>query len=146
MSTPFLPEWSQSSRFLQDMRIWKRQLRLNSIVSSPAVLAVGDDKVATSKWLKDRGFGFGRCARTEDIEEIRRLAAECGFPLIAKPRRGKGSYGITVIDNDAELQRFVRTPDYMVQEYLGSPDGNLRRHVGATTLDEYAAASSCGEG
>ncbi len=95
------------------------------IVSSPAVLAVGDDKVATSKWLKERGFGFGRCARTEDIEEIRRLAAECGFPLIAKPRRGKGSYGITVIDNDAELQRFVRTPDYMVQEYLGSPDAEF---------------------
>ena len=70
------------------------------------VLAVGDDKLLTCDWLRERASG-SVAARTEDADEVQNLADECGFPLIVKPRQGKGSYGITVIDNVDELQRVV---------------------------------------
>jgi carbamoyl-phosphate synthase large subunit len=92
------------------------------IVSSPAALAVGADKLRTSQWLRDHGLGFARSVRSEDEQAARSLAAECGFPLIAKPRRGKGSQGVILIDDHAALQRISNMSDYVVQEYLGSPD------------------------
>ena len=92
------------------------------IVSSPAALAVGGDKLRTSHWLREHGLGFARSVRSEDEQAAQSLAADCGFPLIAKPRRGKGSQGVTLIDDKADLERMLSISDYVIQEYLGRPE------------------------
>lgn len=89
------------------------------IVSPPACLAIGDDKLMTCQWLKDRGFPFPQFADTCDLRSVEDLVRSCGFPLIAKPRRGKGAAGILELHNDRELEAIAKRPGYVIQQYLG---------------------------
>jgi len=77
----------------------ERETGAHVIVSDPDVLAIGDDKLGTARWL-----------------------AACGFPLIAKPRAGKGYAGVLVLHTPADLAYATAQPAYLVQEYLGSDD------------------------
>lgn len=89
------------------------------IVSAPPCLAVGDDKLLTCQWLESQGFNFPHYAPSEDREALRLLASTCGYPLVAKPRAGKGAQGLVELQGPADLDRVVRWPGYVVQEYLG---------------------------
>lgn len=92
------------------------------IVSPSDCLAIGDDKLLTCQWLRDRGFAFPLFASTQDDDGVEALVKQRGFPLIAKPRYGKGAHGILEVHNDEELQIARRKLDYLIQEYLGDAD------------------------
>jgi len=92
------------------------------IVSKPHHLDIGEDKLTTCQWLQAHGFHYPRYAASEDRAGLEQLADECGFPLIAKPRKGKGAHGIIEIRNSSDLGLVSERPDTIVQEYLGSPD------------------------
>ncbi len=92
------------------------------IVSRPESLAVCGDKLATCVWLKEHGFAFPRYAAAPDVCAVDALVRECGFPLIAKPRRGKGSRGVAKIPSRQALNEFTARDDYVLEEYLGHPD------------------------
>jgi carbamoyl-phosphate synthase large subunit len=47
------------------------------------------------------------------------VIAECGFPVVAKPRRGKGSAGVSVVETREELAVFLGRPDYVIEQRLG---------------------------
>ena len=81
----------------------RRETGAVCVVSPPEVLAVADDKLETSRWLAA-------------------LADACGYPLIAKPRAGKGMHGVFEVAGPAELARAGSLPGYVVQELLGTPD------------------------
>ena len=91
------------------------------MVSSPECLAIGDDKLLTCHWLRDRGFAFPRYAAAQDSDGVKALVKECGFPLIAKPRSGKGARGVFEVQNDEELLCVTGRQSYVIQEYLGHP-------------------------
>jgi len=91
------------------------------VVSPPASLAVGADKFDTCRWLQDQGCPYPRYARADDAESLQALVRDCGYPLIAKPRCGKGSEGVLRVNTDAELQLIRGRTDFVVQEYLGDP-------------------------
>jgi carbamoyl-phosphate synthase large subunit len=93
-----------------------------SVVSSPDVLAVGRDKLATARWLEDRGLPFARSADAADDAAVDALVERCGFPLIAKPRAGKGSQGVAVLAGGEGLARVRGTAGVVVQELLGDAD------------------------
>lgn len=62
----------------------------------------------------------------------------CGrprFPLIAKPRLGSASRGISVLNDPREFRRLTNLDDYLIQEYI--------RHREEYTVDCYV--SSAGE-
>ncbi|MCH5326373.1 MAG: ATP-grasp domain-containing protein [Duncaniella sp.] len=40
------------------------------------------------------------------------------FPLIAKPRRGSASKGITIINNSDELERLTAPDQYLIEKYI----------------------------
>jgi carbamoyl-phosphate synthase large subunit len=82
-------------------------------------MAIGADKLRTCEWLRDHGFGFPRFAASEDGTGITALVAARGFPLIAKPRMGKGSAGIHLLQDHAALDRIKLLPGYIIQEVLG---------------------------
>jgi carbamoyl-phosphate synthase large subunit len=92
------------------------------LVSPSECLAVGADKLLTCRWLQDRGFAFPRYAAAEDAASVNALVCECGYPLIAKPRHGKGAHGVSIVQSDEELQLITQREAYVVQEYLGQPD------------------------
>lgn len=90
------------------------------IVSSPEKLAIGDDKLKTCQWLDKNGFNFPRYAACSDEEAVWRLVAECGYPLIAKPRSGRGGVGIITVRNEAGVHYALTLKDYVLEELLGS--------------------------
>lgn len=61
----------------------------------------------------------GRVARS--LEEARLLAAETGYPLVAKPDVGVGAAATYKIQSDAELASFFQTKppiDYILEEFI----------------------------
>jgi carbamoyl-phosphate synthase large subunit len=91
------------------------------IVSSPECLAVGNDKLLTSQWLRDNGFVLPKTADAADSEGVEALVRACGYPLIAKPRYGKGAHGVFELRSDEDLQSAKAKNAYVIQEYLGDP-------------------------
>jgi carbamoyl-phosphate synthase large subunit len=90
-----------------------------AVVSPPPVLAVGADKLGTCQWLQKHGFNYPGFADANDELGVKSLAIACGYPLIAKPRHGKGGYGISVLRNGEELETWLGRADYVIEEYLG---------------------------
>jgi carbamoyl-phosphate synthase large subunit len=111
-----------------------------SIVSPPEVLNKGRDKLVTCRWLQESGLPTPRFADLSDAPAVRALVDEAGFPLIAKPRYGKGSDAILLIRDEQHLAEVVgatemllpyRVTDMLLQEYLGDEQ------------EEYTAGCFC---
>ncbi len=90
------------------------------MVGSVAGAEIMNDKKRTCEFAERHGLPF---APTVDAPEpARRLAATHGYPLIGKPRCGNGARGVTILRNEAELERaFARRPDLVVQPFLDFP-------------------------
>ncbi len=81
-------------------------------ISSPAVAAIGGDKVQTHECLTAHNFPSVKQAWPREI-----LANPSGwkFPLIAKPRGGSASIGVRKIATIEELEPLVEKKDIVVQ-------------------------------
>ena len=91
------------------------------VVSPPEVLAVGQDKLETCRWLTVNGLRAPRFAASASLADLEALAEDCGLPVIAKPRRGKGGEGVAVVETQDELTALADRDDLVVQELLGDP-------------------------
>ena len=91
------------------------------LVSDPAIMAIGDDKLETCRWLEARGLNRPQYAAGEDRPALDALKAACGYPLIAKPRDAGGAAGVLEVRDDADLDYVARKPAYIVQECVGDP-------------------------
>lgn len=105
---------------------WREALRKETgavlVASSPETLAIGADKLRTARWLEEQGFHYPLSEDAQDAVAVERLVGQKGFPLIAKPRQGKGSFGIFKLENRQDLERAMRCGNYVIQEYLGSEE------------------------
>jgi len=45
-----------------------------------------------------------------------------GFPLIAKPREGFASRGVSLLLDEKQLRKTLGRPNYILQQYLGEPE------------------------
>ncbi|NLW91109.1 MAG: ATP-grasp domain-containing protein [Syntrophomonadaceae bacterium] len=93
-----------------------------AVVSSPYQLGMSIDKLETCRWLEKNGFNYPQYAAAEDNNALKNLVLSCGFPLIAKPRRGKGAHGVILVESERDLEYLSAKNDYVVQEYLGSTE------------------------
>lgn len=100
----------------------KKSCKSIFVVSEYEKLKIGQDKLLTCQWLKENGFHYPVFALSENQESVQKLVAKKGFPLIAKPRHGKGSEGLRIINNEMELQDYVNLSDYVIQSYVGNKD------------------------
>ncbi len=111
---------------LSVLALHAQQIRQESgaicMVSPPACLSIGDDKLATCRWLESQGLNFPRYAASEDRTGLDRLVQACGYPLFAKPRQGKSAQGLVEIRSPAELAYAASLPGYVIEEYLGESD------------------------
>jgi carbamoyl-phosphate synthase large subunit len=88
------------------------------LVSSPEAVSIGGDKLQTCAWLEGAGLNFPRYADAADPTAMKRLAAEAGYPLIAKPRHGKASAGIMTLWGADDLGCIPTATAYVVEEML----------------------------
>lgn len=89
------------------------------IASDLDKLKIGQDKLLTCRWLKENGLHFPKYCSCTDRQGIDALVKEAGFPLIVKPRTGKGSRGVRKIENKEELAFYTGQADYILQECIG---------------------------
>ena len=82
-----------------------------------AVLAIADDKYLTACALARAGLDHPASAPADDRQAVETLVAACGYPLIAKPRRGSASRGLARIHDRDQLEAHLR-PGFVVQECL----------------------------
>jgi carbamoyl-phosphate synthase large subunit len=94
-----------------------RQAGIIPIVSPPSVIAIGDDKLETVRFLESHRFPAPRTADYCDPE-----AADIGFPLVLKPRRGGSrSQGYYFVENRHEMrlrEALIDPANCLVQEYI----------------------------
>jgi len=108
-----------------------RELGATPVVSPPEVLEVGRDKLRTGPWLAEHGHPHPLSAAADDRDGVAELVAARGFPLVAKPRFGKGSQGVRTISSPAELEPLLGSEQTLFQELLGDDD------------DEYTVGCFC---
>ncbi len=106
----------------RNLDVIQRETGAVCLVSSPGCLELGQDKLLLCQWLERHSFNTPRFANLEDLEAVENLIDGCGFPLIAKPRSGRGGVGIVEINNREDLSLMVRKKRYLLQERLGHPD------------------------
>lgn len=96
---------------------------IHVLVSSPEVVAIADDKYATAEFFRSHGFDHPRSALPENDAALEALVAECGFPLIVKPRRGARSLGVSRVDDRDALDAAIAGREgLVVQECVGTAE------------------------
>ena len=89
---------------------------------SPKQVAICEDKLKTADFLKQRGMSYAR-SRAADADNVRLWLEEIGYPVICKPRVGKGSKGVRLIRSWEEALLIEELEDLMFQEYLDPKEG-----------------------
>ena len=99
--------------------------------NSTEVLKICLDKWKTVQFLKEQGFDHPRTLRyPEDRDQIGRFVRELKFPIVVKPRRGKGSEGCCVAKDYSMLRSLTTGKENLVlQQYLPDAGGEFTTGV-----------------
>jgi carbamoyl-phosphate synthase large subunit len=111
-----------------------------AIVSPPDVLETGRDKLLTCRWLEGAGLPLPGYADFSDPTAVAELVRSCGFPLVAKPRFGKGSDSVLIVRDERHLDAVAAA----AQMVLGREPGELllQQHLGSEA-DEFTVGCFC---
>ncbi|MFD1143745.1 ATP-grasp domain-containing protein [Larkinella insperata] len=91
----------------------------------PGTVEVFDDKWHTNQLLKGQGLPIPGVIMIRSWDEVRALG-DSDFPRVVKPIRGRGSAGVTLVENEKklteELNNLLRSEAYgnavLVEDYL----------------------------
>ncbi|MGE8180006.1 ATP-grasp domain-containing protein [Pseudomonas fluorescens] len=82
------------------------------------------DKFLMKQKLAEHGIRINPMAVVRSACEINDFAEQYGFPIVVKPRDGRGSGGVSVLHDDAELRSYLHEQDsttlhnLMVEKYI----------------------------
>lgn len=106
----------------KNIEIFKTSTKSIFISSSYEQLLIGNDKYKTSIWLKEQGLNYPAFSPADNTIELDKLIKEEGYPLLAKPKSGKGSSGILIINELEDFDQINNKEEYIIQQYLGDED------------------------
>ena len=78
------------------------------IGSSPQCIDLAEDREQFKKVLDDLGLKQPPNRTATSAEEALQLAAEVGYPLVVRPSYVLGGRAMEIVNNDQELQRYMR--------------------------------------
>jgi carbamoyl-phosphate synthase large subunit len=81
-------------------------------VSSPDVIAIGQDKVRTHAWLIENGLPTIPQVKLQGDDS---LPNGWRFPALVKPRAGSAAVGVRVVHDRAELEVATRDGEFVMQ-------------------------------
>ncbi len=111
------------------------------IANSHEVVKMTNDKWLTYKFIKNANFPVPESTISTNSNELNKFANRVGYPLIVKPRVGKGSKGILFCNNHSELLSAMSSGVKMIaQELIGSIDDEFT--VGVLGNEEGAILGS----
>lgn len=107
--------------FLAALRERRPDLAPRLLVGSLATAEAASDKWLGHAFCRRHGIPFAdslvRGAGRTPAEFVR----DCGWPLVAKPRRGFSSRDVLLVTNERQLAHALDRGDCVVQEFLGDP-------------------------
>ncbi|MEV2193182.1 ATP-grasp domain-containing protein [Streptomyces phaeochromogenes] len=75
------------------------------------------DKLTMRTWLRDKAFSAVPCSIVENSADIKDFATEHGYPVIVKPRHGKGSEHVSCFGRADD----VVMPPAITDDYIAEP-------------------------
>lgn len=112
---------------IADARPLFAELGCNAMISSPKVIEICQDKLATYHTLRDAGIDTPQTWPWVVMTEARRLT----FPYYMKPRRGSAAKGNHIIHDADELRVLGRrVDDAIVQEFVKGEEYTLDVYTG----------------
>jgi carbamoyl-phosphate synthase large subunit len=117
-STAELPFYSRNRESLE------RSTGSKVFVNSPAVIELCTDKWLTMCHLSRHRFQIPASIRyPEDAGMLSSFIESAGFPLIVKPRFGRGSVGVVLVKDKQQLLENIKGKESLIiQEYLTDED------------------------
>jgi carbamoyl-phosphate synthase large subunit len=113
-SSQELPFYSRYKKMIEDKTGCK------VFTNTDKVFSICSDKWKTINFLKDHHFPYPITIRyPEDQEQMDDFLKDVGFPVIVKPRRGKGSEDLHVVQDVRCLKKVLSgKKDMILQQYL----------------------------
>jgi carbamoyl-phosphate synthase large subunit len=94
----------------------KDKYDVHTIISSPEVIEISENKLKTSLFLKKNNFSY---PKTEYLKNVH--TESINYPVIIKPSAGFGSIGVYKVNNYDELIPHLKnTHNIIMQDYIGS--------------------------
>jgi carbamoyl-phosphate synthase large subunit len=129
-----------------------RQRNCEVAISTPPVVAMAGDKLATSEWLRANGIST---PGTWSMAVARENSRILGFPVMIKPVAGSGSVGVRYAETAVELydvpaprgflvQSFINGREYTLNLYFSLADGKLRCAISHLRLETRGGEVSKG--
>lgn len=102
-------------------------LAMNKIYSSSLYLApeisnltIFNDKLKTVQWLNRYGINAPKTYDLDDLNSFPKIYEEIKGQLIVKPKSGKGSKGIYILDDARDLSNRLPVKGCVAQELIGT--------------------------
>jgi carbamoyl-phosphate synthase large subunit len=120
----FIGSTAELSFYSKNRESLERSTGTKVFVNYPAVLELCTDKWLTMCHLSHSGFQIPAIIRyPEDADMLSSFIKSAGFPLIVKPRMGKGSEGVVLVKDKQQLLENVKgKKSLIIQEYLTDED------------------------
>jgi carbamoyl-phosphate synthase large subunit len=110
--------------WLSRLRERRDDLRARLLCGAPAIAAIANDKWASFEFAITHGLPFVPSLPTGDgagaQDRLGDFLGRHGLPLVAKPRDGVDSTGVTVLTRSAQAQHAMARPNYVLQAFLGA--------------------------
>ena len=116
----FIGSTAELSFYAKNRESLEMSTGVKVFVNSPTVIEVCSDKWLTMCHLSRSGFQIPASIRyPEDAGMLSSFINSAGFPLIVKPRMGKGSEGVVLVKGKQQLLGNVKgKKSLIIQEYL----------------------------
>src|SRR4030067_1055967 len=126
LSPHFPPRYGKIDRIDSHSEYWlEMEARLRTDFHVFGIQAGEIDEIKSKSRMKRKfvraGGAGGRGGGVRSLEEGRRLVAETGYPVVAKPDIGVGAATTFKIEGDGELQRFFASKppgDFLLEEFI----------------------------
>lgn len=106
-----------------------RQRNCEVAISTPSVVAMAGDKLATSEWLQANGIST---PGTWSMAKARENSRILGFPVMIKPVVGSGSVGVRYAETAVELYDVPAPGNFLVQSYINGREYTLNLYFSLT--------------
>lgn len=130
------PTTEAEIEFFNENRNYFIEKKIAIFINNNDIISTFSDKFTTVNFLKKNKLPFPLTFELDNYS-INKLP----FPLLLKPRKGCGSKGLMIINNEEELNFFkIKARDMIVQEMIGSPDEEYTVGVFSTGKNVYSIA------
>ena len=116
--------------FLGGLRDRRPDLAPRLLVGNLQTAEAVSDKWRSYEFCRRHGLPFADSLVRGAARTPAEFVHDCGWPLVAKPRRGFSSRDVLLVTNERQLERALEREDFVVQQFLGDPR-RVAEHVAA---------------